>query len=261
MYWFAPCQNMWFAIGEAEHVFHLPQKHVFVFLTQHLFSIDWSLLFHSFHRQVYIKHSTPGRAPWELQRSVWLCLSSQIAHNQAKRTGNLSKRQIRMAPETHLLPSLASCAESWLSSTENKLIPTTGLQRVSFSNKVTFLIRELPLLHSHMDVSHADPLATDAIVQRALFTRAVAMASADVHTWPKLLGGEFKGLRAFCYICLLLILQIKPILYLHCVAWAFLQVTPCIQDRMGNGSTPRDANVMLPTPIVYHPTLYRFYEI
>lgn len=83
-------------------------------------------------------------------RDLYDCLSSQITCSQAKRTVNLSERQIWT--ETHFLPSLASCTERWLSSAENKLVASPGLRRLSLSNKATSLTGEHPLLHNPIDV-------------------------------------------------------------------------------------------------------------
>ena len=65
--------------GGVANVFKLPRKHVFLFLIQHSRNSDWSLLFHSFNQQVRSKHSTTGRGPWELQKSIWFCLSSNCS--------------------------------------------------------------------------------------------------------------------------------------------------------------------------------------
>lgn len=145
--------------GGIAHVFKFSQKRIFIFLIQYSFSIDWSLLFHSFNQQVCMKPSTTGRAPQELQKSIWPCLSNCSQSGKEISKPVVSKRQIWMEQETnmdgsktHFLPYFASRAESWLSSTENKLIPTAELQRLSFSHKATSLTTEFPLLHNDIDV-------------------------------------------------------------------------------------------------------------
>lgn len=120
--------------------FKLPWKYVLMFFNTALIQ-HWlrSIAFHSFTHQVRTKHSTTGRVPRELQRFIWLCLSSPIAPNQAKRTVNLwlARHKYGRLRRLGFLPSFASWEESWLSSTENKLIPTARLQRLSLSDKAT----------------------------------------------------------------------------------------------------------------------------
>ena len=108
-----------------------------------------------------------------------LLLGRRILYHWATREAKavVSNTRIWTAWETHFLPSFTSWEESWLSSLENKLIPTAGLQRLSLSSKATSMTRELLLLCNHIDVPRH--------MHGAFSPRAAAIVDMDLHAWPK----------------------------------------------------------------------------
>ena len=108
-----------------------------------------------------------------------LLLGRRILYHWATREAKavVSNTRIWTVWETHFLPSFTSWEESWLSSLENKLIPTAGLQRLSLSSKATSMTRELLLLCNHIDVPRH--------MHGAFSPRAAAIVDMDLHAWPK----------------------------------------------------------------------------
>lgn len=171
--------------GGIAHVFRLPQKHIFIFVIQHSVSIDWSLLFHSFNQQVCIKHSSTGRAPWELQWSIWLCLSPQTAHNKTKRTVDLLLVRDKYGWLLRLISFPLSLAEQKAGSAQQK---RSWYQPLG-SRGLLFRIRPLPWpesFHCCITTQMCPDHSPYKYMKNSLWELWLCMVHADIHDCPKL---------------------------------------------------------------------------
>lgn len=158
----------------------------YIYFCNTAFSQHWLKSIISFIQStVCIKHSSTGRAPWELQWSIWLCLSPQTAHNKTKRTVDLLLVRDKYGWLLRLISFPLSLAEQKAGSAQQK---RSWYQPLG-SRGLLFWIRPLPWpesFHCCITTQMCPDRSPSKYMKNSLWELWLCMVHADIHACPKL---------------------------------------------------------------------------